>query len=99
MTCLCFCTFFSTNQSWGGNYWEYMAEFWNCRGESNVLLVPFENLKEDLEGNIPTIARFMGLWQGENELGQAEPHMVKKVAQLASLSYMSEHDDQFSEGW
>ena len=69
-----------------------MAEFWVCRGESNVLLVPFEELIDDLSGNIPPIAKFMGLEAPDQAV-------AAKVAELASLSYMSEHDDQFSEGW
>ena len=63
-----------------------MAEFWVCRDEENVLLVPFEVLKEDLEKEIPRIANFMGK---EIPMDQEE---VSRVANLSSLKYMSEHE-------
>ena len=81
------CPLWAIDSIWGGNYWEYMAEFWVCRDEENVLLVPFEMLKEDLEKEIPRIANFMGK---EIPMDQEE---VSRVANLSSLKYMSEHEE------
>ncbi len=178
------CPLWAIDSIWGGNYWEYMAEFWACRHEPNVHLVAFEDLKEDLKAEIPAIAAFLGLRKrqantstvavaaaavgGDSPLARAladaanstdaplEPmdsgktekqkekrkkkkrkekkrkhpfirltdrlhastgipsffpgflsvsvsHISKdllaKVVELSSLSWMSEHDEQFSEGW
>jgi len=40
--------------------WEHVQGWWNIRELPNVLLVHFNNLKADMEGEIRRVARFLG---------------------------------------
>ena len=42
------------------SYWENIATWWAARGVPNILLVHFNDLKTDLEGEMRRIARFLG---------------------------------------
>jgi len=42
-------------------YWDHVKGWWNVRTSPNVLLVHFNNLKADLDGQIRRIARFLGV--------------------------------------
>ena len=88
------CPLWAIDSIWGGNYWEYITEFWLCRDEPNLLLLSFEDLSSDMEKEIPKVAKFMGV-----EKAAENPDVVAKVLELSSRKYMSDHSDQFSEGW
>ena len=57
----------------GVSFWAYTQTWWNSRRLPNVLLVHFNNLKADLDGQIRNIARFL-----EIEIDEARwPAMVE----------------------
>jgi len=85
------CPLWAIDSVWGGNYWEYMVEFYLCREQSNVLCLPFELLKDDLKGQVPKVADFMGI--------ECDEALTEKVAELAHLDWMTKNDDKFNEGW
>lgn len=45
----------------GLSYFDLEATYWRARSASNLLLVHFNDLKEDLEGEMQRIAEFLGL--------------------------------------
>mmetsp|Transcript_15305 Transcript_15305/g.40434 ORF Transcript_15305/g.40434 Transcript_15305/m.40434 type:complete len:257 (-) Transcript_15305:289-1059(-) len=85
------CPLWMIDSIWGGNYWEYMVEFYLCRNQPNVLCLPFELMKDDLKAVIPKAAEFMGV--------ECDDALVQKVAELSDLEWMSANEDKFSEGW
>mmetsp|Transcript_71845 Transcript_71845/g.123449 ORF Transcript_71845/g.123449 Transcript_71845/m.123449 type:complete len:276 (-) Transcript_71845:515-1342(-) len=89
------CPLWAIDSIWGGNYWEYMTEFFLARKVGNVKVLCFEEMLKDTKGYaIPQIADFMGL-----EAKSVNEELVEKVAALSSKEWMAEHDAMFSEGW
>lgn len=76
---------------WGGNYWEYTAEYFLCRQLPSVFVTIFEELKRDLRTEIQMIARFMDI--------PCDEALLSKVHELSSMDWMLQHDELFSEGW
>lgn len=45
----------------GGTFWEHNQQWWNVRHLPNVLLVHYNNLRADLDGEVRRIARFLNI--------------------------------------
>ncbi|MCP4443130.1 MAG: sulfotransferase domain-containing protein [Aureispira sp.] len=73
-----------------GDWASYAEEYWNWRTRPNVLFITFEEMKDDLEGNIQKIAKFMEVELTEDEL--------KKVHHLSSYKHMKSIDYKFAPG-
>jgi aryl sulfotransferase len=64
-------------------FWENVRGWWAVRGLPNVMLVHFNDLKADLEGEIRRIAAFLEIDVGTETLARAVAH--------SSFDYMKSH--------
>lgn len=62
---------------------DHIASYWNVRDQPNVLLVKFEELKIDLDGEITRIANFLGI--------NLTPEEHRQVAELSSFKWMKKN--------
>lgn len=75
--------------SHSGGIWDFFAEWWERRLDADVLWVCYEDLKEDLEGQVRLIAKFMGVpMTGE---------LMATVLERSSFQYMERHTASFDE--
>jgi hypothetical protein len=42
-----------------GQIWHHFLSWWNVRERDDVLWITFEDLKEDLEGSVKKVAKFL----------------------------------------
>lgn len=71
----------------GGSWAVNTAGYWAQRQRSNVLVVSFKSMKQDLPGTVRRVAEFLGV--------RASAEMLAEVCEKSSFAYMKEHDDQF----
>ena len=70
------------------SYFHHLVSWWPHRNDPNVLLLFFEDLKEDLESAVRAVGEFMGITD--------EKHI--QVARERSLFlFMKQHEDKFNE--
>ncbi len=72
----------------GGGYWAHMASWLRQRENLDVLLLTFEDMKDDLRGAVERIARFIGV-DDKASIDIAVDH--------SSFEFMSSHSEPFSE--
>lgn len=77
--------FFTEDQP--GFYHGYAAHWWSYRNDPNVLLLHYNDLKQDIKGSLRKIANFVGVQVPES----AWPLIEDKV----SLKWMKENEDIF----
>lgn len=72
-----------------GTYWKHLASWWPQRTSSNVLMLSFEDMKQDLPQTVQRVAGFIGcdLDQGLQEL----------VVQQSSVAFMKAHETRFDD--
>lgn len=75
--------------SHSGGIWDFYMEWWERRGDPDVLWVCYEDLLDDLPSQVRRIAAFMGVDMG--------PELLDKVVELSSYAYMAKHSKQFDE--
>lgn len=69
------------------DYFDHLRLLWSHKDDNNVLLVSYEQMKQDLRGVIQKVARFLDIdLTGENEL-------LDRVATYASFDYMKKNYD------
>lgn len=66
--------------------WENVSSWWNIRNLPNLLFVHFANLKQDMEGEIRRIARFLDI--------DTEKLNWEAIIEHCSFDYMKSHADQ-----
>ncbi len=64
-------------------YWQHIRSWWNIRHLPNVLLVHFNDMKNDLEGSIRRIAAFLDIAIDET--------LMPKIIEHCSFNYMKAH--------
>lgn len=74
----------------GGDYWGHMASWLRQKDNPDVLLLTFEEMKQDLRGVVERVASFMGI-EDEESIDTAVVH--------SSFEFMSTHSEPFSESW
>lgn len=74
----------------GPDYWDHMASWLRQRENPDVLLLTFEEMKEDLRGVVERVASFIGI-EDEEPIATAVEH--------SSFEFMSTHSAPFSEPW
>lgn len=67
-------------------FWSHLRSWWRVRDHPRVLLVHYNNLKEDLEGEIGRIYRFLKL-HGKVKAG-LESDVVREATHRSSFTYM-----------
>lgn len=75
-------TFLSSGGSWD----RHLLSFWKARNEDHVLIVKFEDLKADREGQITRIAKFLGV--------DLDAAAIARVADMSSFEYMKKAGDR-----
>lgn len=70
-------------------YWEHIRSWWAVRDQPNVMLVHFNDLKKDLEGEMRRIADFLGVNDLSNE-------KWNDAVKHCSFDWMKEHAEQFA---
>ena len=70
------------------SYFHHLASWWPHRNDPNVLLLFFEDLKEDLETGVRAVAEFMGI---------TDERHIQVALERSSFSYMKQHEDKFDD--
>lgn len=70
-------------------YWGHLRSWWSQRDNPDVLLLSFEDMKEDLAASIPRIAAFAGI--------ALDPELETLTNEHASLAFMKAHNDRFDD--
>ena len=70
-------------------YWNHLASWWEQRHNENVLLLVFENMKQDLPQTVRRIAQFIGCALDED--------LLEIVVRQASLEFMLAHKNKFDD--
>lgn len=79
---------FTSDRMWWLSWPEHVAGWWDwAAARKNILFIPFEEMKQDLEGVIRKVAQFIGEPLTEEE--------VKKVAYKSGFQYMKENEEFF----
>ncbi|KAG7347287.1 sulfotransferase family protein [Nitzschia inconspicua] len=82
-----------SNKMQNASYFVHLISWYDRRHDPTVLFVCFEDLLEDLEGQVRRIARFIS-----NDTYQYDqPDIVNVVVEKASYEFMKEHSSQFDE--
>eukprot|EP00929_Paragymnodinium_shiwhaense_P027349 TRINITY_DN16066_c0_g3_i1.p1 TRINITY_DN16066_c0_g3~~TRINITY_DN16066_c0_g3_i1.p1 ORF type:complete len:359 (-),score=57.66 TRINITY_DN16066_c0_g3_i1:26-997(-) len=76
--------------SHSGGIWDFYVEWWEKRKDPNVLWVCFEDLKQDLRGQVVRIAKFMNGTEPSEDL-------VKVVCEKSAFKFMESRSTQFDE--
>ena len=71
------------------DYWHHFRSWWEHREDDCVLLLTFEDMKEDLPSIVRRVARFIRI-ELDNEL-------LELVVRQASLDFMLAHKDRFDD--
>ncbi|KAL1440899.1 hypothetical protein MTO96_009069 [Rhipicephalus appendiculatus] len=79
-----------------GDYFAHLLSWYKRRGDSNVLLFTYEDLKRDLRGWVLKIADFIDKHRYGDKLRQ-QPVLLNKVLDSASLESMKKLNSQFEE--
>jgi hypothetical protein len=80
-------TMFLTSNFQYGSWTEHLASYWPWRNRRNVLVLTFEEMKQDLAGSVRRIAHLM-----EVELSAEE---LALVVEKSSFQYMKQIDHKF----
>lgn len=67
-------------------FWESVQSWWDVRGLPNIMLVHYQNLKDDLPGMIRKIATFID--------APITPDAWPKILEHCSFNYMKAHKDE-----
>lgn len=73
----------------GPDYWRHLASWLRQRDNPDVLIVVFENMKQDLRGNVARIAEFIGV--------DVDASRIDLATRLSSFEYMAAHKEPFSD--
>ncbi len=65
------------------SYWDNLRSWWAVRNLPNVMIIHFNDMKEDLAGSIRKIAKFLGI--------KPDAETLAKIVEHCSFDYMKEH--------
>jgi len=89
---LCFCRHWQDfDWLFCGHVWMYIAQAWAARHDPSVLLVFYEDVKDDAEAQVRRMAHHMGV--------EADDGLIAAVVRLSRHDYMLAHSSQFDEHW
>lgn len=69
--------------------WTHLLSWWRRRDDPDVLFLVYEHMREDLEGTIKQVAKFIGVTLDEELLAITLDH--------TSLDFMKEHTDRYDD--
>ncbi|XKL63788.1 hypothetical protein PGB90_006152 [Kerria lacca] len=70
-----FCQMFLDGRLTYGSYWDHRLSYWNQRHSSNVLILKFEDMKNDLKSVIHKTANFLGKNLTDTEMKKVLDHL------------------------
>jgi len=70
-------------------YWQHVLSWWRERARPEVLLLCYEDMREDLPDTVARLARFMGI--------DPAPALLDTVIRQSSLEFMKRHERQFDD--
>ncbi len=73
----------------GGDYWSHFSSWWAQRDNPNVLLLAYENMKQDFAGTIDRIAGFLDI--------PLDEQLRELVLHQSSMEFMLTHKDRFDD--
>jgi len=73
----------------GRGYWNHVLSWWRERHRTEVLLLCYEDMRDDLPGTVARVARFMDV--------QPDAATLEKVIHQATLPFMKAHERQFDD--
>ena len=73
------------------SYFVHLISWYERRSDADVMFVFFEDLKEDLAGEVRRIARFV------LHMDRPDETLVQRVAETSSFAFMKAHESQFDE--
>lgn len=73
------------------SFYDHFLSWWEVRDNPNVLLLFFEDMKEDLPAQVEKVAKFMKVD------GAGDPELLKKVVEMSSFEFMKHHEGHFDE--
>lgn len=80
---------FTSDKMWWGNWCAHLAGWWRrAQVADNVLLVRFEDMKQDLRSSVEAIAEFL-------ELPMLSEQEIEQVLQRCSFASMKQHAELF----
>lgn len=68
-------------------YWHHLISWWEQRHNSDVLLLCYEDMKDDLEGTVRKISDFMAI--------ELDDHLLSIVLKQSSREFMLANQDKF----
>jgi hypothetical protein len=84
-----FAPFFSAEDTPFGTYWQHVRSWWEQRGREEVMILCFEDMKQNLEAAVRRIAAFMPI--------AADEELISLVTRQASFEFMRAHESQFDD--
>jgi hypothetical protein len=75
------------------SYFVHLVSWYNHRADPGVLIIFFEDMKEDLRREVRRVARFLST----DAQNFDETAIIDHAVQHSSFSYMKEHESQFDE--
>jgi hypothetical protein len=76
-------------ESAAGRYWDHLRSWWPVRHRDDVLLLCYEDLREDLRGAVARIAAFCGI--------AADTALIDLATRQAGFDFMRAHARQFDD--
>ena len=77
--------------TWCGPIWPYYTDYFARRHDPSVLILCFEDLREDLPKQVARIATFIGVPCGDE--------LCRKVCEHSSSDFMARRASQFDDHW
>lgn len=74
---------------YGADMWTHYAEYWLCRKLPNVLVISYEHLRRNFDGELTKIANFLGV--------ELTPELLERVRSLGSMDWMSKNGHMFDD--
>jgi hypothetical protein len=72
-----------------GRYWEHVRSWWDVRDRDDVLILCFEDMKQELRATVERVAAFIGM--------AADADLIDLVTRQASFEFMRAHESQFDD--
>lgn len=74
-----------------GSYWDHTTSWLAQRDNPDVLLLTFDDMKQDLPGVVRRVAEFLGV--------PTDPERLAVATELSGFAYMSANPGPFSDPW
>ena len=71
------------------NYWNHLLDWWSQRDSENLLVLCYEQMKEDFPATLERIARFIGC--------QLDDELRDIVLRQSTIEFMRDHNNQFDD--